>query len=146
MNTEVELTEYLDEMRRQVCSHCVERPAGGPPCAPLGKNCGVEMHLPQLIESIHQVKSVMLEPYLQHNRKDICEKCAFLYTSICPCPMDYLSVLVVQAVETVDQRHQERQKENTLPLSKQINPAVACCAVERTAASHPDCDWPRKFE
>jgi hypothetical protein len=29
-----------------------------------------------------------------------------LHTSICPCPMDYLSVLLVQAVEAVDRRHE----------------------------------------
>jgi hypothetical protein len=27
-------------------------------------------------------------------------------TSLCPCPLDDLAVLVVQAVETVDQRRQ----------------------------------------
>jgi hypothetical protein len=28
-----------------------------------------------------------------------------LHSSICPCPMDYLAVLLVQAVENVDARH-----------------------------------------
>ena len=43
--TLIERGEYLAEIRKQVCSRCVERPPGGPPCAPLGKQCGVEMHL-----------------------------------------------------------------------------------------------------
>src|SRR6266568_439667 len=105
MLTEPEIQEYLDEIRKQVCSRCVERPPGGPPCAPLGKNCGVEMHLGNLVESIHQVSSKLLEPYLERNRNDICQKCAFLDSAICPCPMDYLAALVVEAVETVDERH-----------------------------------------
>jgi hypothetical protein len=105
MSTAIELTEYLDEIRQQVCSRCVERPPGGPPCAPLGKFCGVEMHLAQLVDSIRQVRSPLIDPYLAHNREQICEACPFLRTGICPCPMDYLSVLIVQAVETVDQRH-----------------------------------------
>src|SRR6266700_998449 len=104
MVSEPVLAEYLAEIRNEVCSHCVERPAGGPPCAPLGKQCGVEMHLPQLIDAIHEVKSPLIQPYLEHNRSVICQKCPFLHDSMCPCPMDYLSILLVQAVETVDQR------------------------------------------
>src|SRR5437016_1604702 len=42
MLTELELAEYREEIRNHVCSRCVDRPAGGPPCEPLGKRCGVE--------------------------------------------------------------------------------------------------------
>jgi hypothetical protein len=105
MVAEAPLNEYLDEIRKQVCSICVERPVGGPPCAPLGKQCGIEMHLPKLIDAIHKVKSDSIQPYLETNRGAICTKCSALHSSICPCPMDYLSVLLVHAVETVDQRH-----------------------------------------
>src|SRR5438046_1261907 len=105
-----ELKEYADEIRNQVCSRCIERPAGGPPCAPLGKDCGVEMHLPELIEAIHEVDNPLIGAYLEHNRRGICEHCAFLHSSICPCPMDYLAVLLVQAVETVDERRREAVK------------------------------------
>src|SRR5262249_13675917 len=100
--------EYLDEIREQVCSRCVERPPGGPPCAPLGKVCGVEMHLPQLVESIRSVHSGLVEPYVRHNREGICAHCDYLESSICPCPMDYLAALVVEAVETVDRRRAGR--------------------------------------
>lgn len=105
MLSQLELDEYLAEIREQVCSRCVERPPGGPPCAPVGKQCGVEMHLPEIIDSIHHIKSGSIAPYLDTNRTRICEKCALLHSSTCPCPMDYLAVLLVQAVETVDQRH-----------------------------------------
>jgi hypothetical protein len=105
MATQIPVAEYLQEIRKQVCSVCVERPPGGPPCAPLGKECGIEMHLPQLIESVHTQRSASIAPYLAHNREAICEKCILHHGSQCPCPMDYLSVLVVQAIETVDQRY-----------------------------------------
>jgi|ERR1017187_4272537 hypothetical protein len=108
MVTQVELGEYLDEIREEVCSQCVERPPGGPPCVPLGKMCGVELHLENLVESIHQVRSNRIAPYLDHNRHEICEKCAFLHRSVCPCPMDYLAILVVKAVEAVDERRRQR--------------------------------------
>ena len=107
-----ELQEYLDEIRKQVCSRCIEKPAGGPPCGPLGKDCGIEMHLPELIESIHQVHSPRIAPYLDRNRSEICAHCSLLHTSICPCPMDYLGVLLVHAVETVDERHRQRTADN----------------------------------
>jgi hypothetical protein len=105
MVTAAELTEYLDEIRQQVCTHCVERPPGGPPCAPLGKQCGIEEHLPELIESIHGIDSASIVPYLDNNRHHICEHCPRLEKQDCPCPMDYLAVLLVQAVKTVDARH-----------------------------------------
>ncbi len=105
MVTEPEIQEYLDEIRKQVCSRCVERPPGGPPCAPLGKECGIEMHLPELIDSIHEVNSDYITRYLAHNREKICQHCELLDTDVCPCPLHYLAVLIVEAVETVDERH-----------------------------------------
>jgi hypothetical protein len=65
------------------------------------------MHLPQIVDAIHEVRSDWIEPYLEKNRERICETCAFWGSDICPCPMDYLAVLLVQAVETVDKRRQE---------------------------------------
>ena len=104
MLAEAELQEYRDAIREQVCTRCVERPPGGPPCAPLGKQCGIEMHLPHLIDAIHGVNSASIAPYLENNRHLICEHCPLLHSRDCPCPMDYLAVLLVQAVETVDAR------------------------------------------
>jgi hypothetical protein len=66
------------------------------------------MHLPEIIDSIHGVRSDSIGPYLETNRKRICEQCSFLHSSNCPCPMDYLAVLVVQAVEAVDRRREEQ--------------------------------------
>jgi hypothetical protein len=99
-----ELAEYLTEIRKQVCSKCVERPFGGPPCAPLGKTCGVEVHLPELIDAIHEVRSDWIGPYQDQARRSICQTCPQRSSSNCPCAMDYLAVLLVEAVETVDQR------------------------------------------
>jgi hypothetical protein len=107
MVAEPELADYLDEIRRVVCSRCIERPPGGPPCAPLGKECGIEIHLPELIDAIHEERSDSIVPYLRNNRSKICAHCPLLLTSDCPCPMDYLAVLLVEAVEAVDRRHEE---------------------------------------
>jgi hypothetical protein len=103
---QVDLTDYLEEIRKRVCSRCIERPPGGPPCAPLGKECGVEMHLPELVRAIREVRSDLIAPYLDNNRRKICEHCANRHSSDCPCAMDYLAVLLVEAVEAVDERYQ----------------------------------------
>ena len=114
MIPETKMTEYLAEIRKEVCSRCIERPPGGPPCAPLGKECGIEMHLPELVDAIHEVNSGSIARYLAHNRQKTCQHCDWLHTDVCPCPMDYLAVLVVEAVEAVDQRRewQKNQVEN----------------------------------
>jgi hypothetical protein len=114
MIAEADVAEYLDEIRKQVCSRCIERPPGGPPCLPLGKECGVELHLPQLIEAIHEIKSGSIIPYLENNQQRICEHCDRLDNfSVCPCPLKYLAVLIVQAVETVDLRRQQQTQAAT---------------------------------
>ncbi len=143
MMTELELADYRNEIRAQVCRRCIERPPGGPPCAPLGKNCGVEMHLDKLIESIHEVSSPFLEPYQEHDRREICEKCIFLHSSICPCPMDYLAALVVQAVEAVDERHRRDQES---PVPRKANLQAAHCAVANATGQLTNCEWPKKFD
>jgi hypothetical protein len=139
-----EAAEYLAEIREQVCSRCVERPPGGPPCAPLGKSCGIELHLPQLVDSIRGVQSSALAPYLDHNRNEICQTCALLHSSACPCPMDYLAALVVEAVETVDQRHEAvagASRSMTLPDDlDEIAQAFAQASGQWTG-----CDWPTRF-
>jgi hypothetical protein len=147
MIAEAELQEYFEEMRQHVCTRCVERPAGGPPCAPLGKNCGVEMHLPQLVESIRSVHSDAIEPYLEHNRRDICAHCDYLHSSICPCPMDYLSVLVVEAVEAVDRRRREREEIRAAPAPAEqaIGAEVVRAAYRRATGTWVGCDWSTTF-
>jgi hypothetical protein len=149
MMTELNVNEYLDEIRKQVCSCCIERPPGGPPCAPLGKQCGVELHLPELIASIHEMDSPLIEPYLDHNRCEICQKCAYLDSSICPCPMDYLAVPIVRAVDTVDQRRQRlglgRRDISSLPCSDEADLGAIAGAYEEALGRWMGCDWPTKF-
>jgi hypothetical protein len=101
------LDEYLAEIRVRVCSHCIERPPGGPPCAPLGKRCGVEANLEGLVAVAHSAISECIDPYVTHFHDDVCTICQFRTTRHCPCPLDYLLPLAIEAVEAVDQRHRE---------------------------------------
>ena len=106
MYTEERLAEYMDEIRKNVCSVCIERRPGAPPCLPQGKRCGIELNLPSFIEAVHEVHSDSIGPYVDNLHRRVCTCCAIRDTEQCPCPMDYLLVLVVQAVETVDMRRE----------------------------------------
>jgi hypothetical protein len=139
-----ELEEYLDEIRKEACSRCVERPPGGPPCGPLGKPCGVELHLPRLVEAVREVHSECIAPYSDNVHCRVCPDCALLHSSVCPCPMDYLAVLVVQAIEAVDER-QRRQRVGalvaSLPGGDRPWMQEVARAYEEAAGTWTGCDW-----
>jgi hypothetical protein len=149
MLAEAELQEYLDEIRKEVCSRCVERPNGGPPCGPLGKPCGVELHLPKLIDVIQEIQSHRIAPYLENDRKKICESCALHHSDFCPCPMDTLAVLVVEAVEAVRDRHHTRDRRGQVvaSLAGGHRPDVeeVARAYEEATGTWTGCDWPTAF-
>lgn len=149
MITEAEREEYLAEIRRQVCSQCKERPPGGPPCAPLGKPCGVELYLPELIEAIHEVQGELIEPYRQSKQRLVCSRCAYLNSDACPCPMDYWFVPILHAVEMVDQRRQHHARGHQLvaALPAQGHPDLTAVAraYEEAVGTWTGCDWTTRF-
>ena len=98
------IAEYLEEIREEVCRHCIERPDDGPPCWPVGKSCGVERNLPRIIEAIHAGRGSNLEPYVDHLHHDVCDLCEARDSEDCPCPLEYLQVLVIEAIAAVDER------------------------------------------
>jgi hypothetical protein len=148
MIPEADLLEYLEEIRQEVCSRCVERPEGGPPCAPFGKVCGVELHLLQLVEAVREVHSDHMGPYLDSTRRKVCQSCPYLHESCCPCPMDSLALLVVEAIEAVDARHRRR---HAMSLIEGL-PGVAAPGLEAVVRAYEEasgtwtgCDWPTSF-
>jgi hypothetical protein len=115
--TETEVREYLEVIREQVCSRCVERLPGGPPCAPLGKKCGIELRLPLFLQAVHEVDSPAIEPYLDNLHRCVCSQCSLRGCDSCPCPMDYLLVLLVESIEMVDRRRMERDSLAAAPIA-----------------------------
>jgi hypothetical protein len=99
-----ELEDYLFAIREQVCTHCIDRPPGGPPCAPLGKRCGIEVNLARLVDAVHAVRSPAIDPYIAEFHDEVCTHCSFRPTNQCPCPLDHLLMLAVGAIEDVDQQ------------------------------------------
>jgi hypothetical protein len=104
MATAVDLDEYLEELRDQVCERCICRLPGTPPCGEAGVGCGIEQHLEQLINICRSVDSPLIDPYIERLRDDICADCEFQDEPVCPCPLKYLLPLAVSAVETVEER------------------------------------------
>jgi hypothetical protein len=110
MYTQAELDEYLAELRGHVCSRCIERPQGGPPCAPHGKRCGIELHLAEIVEVCHAARGKQMEPYIARFHEDVCSHCAQHTSNQCPCPLDYLLLLAMEAIDAVDERKQSSER------------------------------------
>ncbi|MEX2306248.1 MAG: hypothetical protein WD738_01570 [Pirellulales bacterium] len=104
-----EFDEHLAELRAHVCSRCIERLPGAPPCGNLGKGCGIEQHVPKLVAICRSTDTALMDPYIEKLHDIICPQCEFKDTPSCPCPLDYLLQLAVEAVEKVERRRTARQ-------------------------------------
>ena len=104
-----QLDEYRTQLREEVCSRCIERLPNAPPCGPLGKGCGIERHLSELVQICRTTDSALIDPYIEQLHNLICPNCEFKDTPSCPCPLDYLLQLAVEAVEKVERRRARPQ-------------------------------------
>ena len=109
MNVQDDLEEHRIELRANVCSRCIERRTGAPPCAPLGKGCGIERHLSALVELCRTTNSALIDPYIKKLHDTICSDCEYKDSVLCPCPLDYLLQLAVETVENVECRRSDRR-------------------------------------
>ncbi len=110
MDNQDEYQDFLAELREHVCSRCIERQADCPPCGPHGKGCGIELHIPALVDICKRTDNVLMDPYIEQLHDTICVDCQLRDSPNCPCPLDYLLQLAVEAVERV-QRRRESQAE-----------------------------------
>ena len=108
MATTSEYDEHLAELREHVCSRCIERTPGCPPCSPHDKGCGIERHVPRLVEICRTTDSALIDPYIEQLHELVCPECEYRDTPNCPCPLDYLLQLAVEAVERVEHRRASR--------------------------------------
>jgi hypothetical protein len=109
METAHEYDEHLAALREEVCGHCIERLPGAPPCGSLNKGCGIEEHVPKLAAICRSTQSALMEPYIEKLHDEICPQCKYQDTPSCPCPLDYLLQLAVEAVEKVERRRAARR-------------------------------------
>jgi hypothetical protein len=104
----------MNAVREQVCSRCIERPPGGPPCGPLGKRCGIELHLDSIVDVVHRSRAAAIDPYIERFHSDVCADCAVHPSKECPCPLEYLLLLTVEAIESVDSEHADASSREAL--------------------------------
>jgi hypothetical protein len=100
--------EYLAEVRERVCAHCPEWETGQPPYQPACRSCGVELQLPQLVESIRDAGTGLSEFDPAPDRRTVCARCGCLDTANCPCAAAPLAGLVLRAVRAVEERRAQR--------------------------------------
>jgi len=133
MYTQPELDDYMAEIREHVCRRCIEKPPGAPPCAPQGKRCGIELHLAEIVEVCHVAQGKTMEPYIQRFHEDVCSHCSSQTTRQCPCPLDYLLLLAVEAIEAVDGRKTASTFETTADISG-AESLIVVSALDRTVS------------
>ena len=114
MSTTENYEEHVAVLRAEVCSRCIERQPGAPPCGPLGKGCGIEQHVPELVDMCRQTDSSQMVTYLNHLHEQICPTCASKDQPSCPCPLDYLLQLAVESIEKVELRRAARTQSATI--------------------------------
>ena len=47
-----------------------------------------------------------MDPYIEHFHDEVCAHCDYRATKDCPCPLEYLLELAVEAIEAVDERQE----------------------------------------
>lgn len=99
------LAEYQEALRENVCSRCIERRPGTPPCGPFGKSCGIERHVNELVRICRETQSQRIDPYIEKLHESVCAHCESKDSPWCPCPLDYLMLLAVEAIEKVQHQH-----------------------------------------
>ena len=88
------------------CVHVVSNVRRAGRLAPSGKRCGIEINLAALVDAVHGVHSLAMDPYIARFHDDVCTDCPNRVTDQCPCPLDALLLLAVEAIEGVDLRRQ----------------------------------------
>jgi hypothetical protein len=108
MRARAQYAEYLAEVRERVCSQCPETAPDQPPFGLRCRRCGVELQLPQVVESIHDACEELDEFDPSPGRRVVCARCGCLDGGICPCPAGSLTALLIRAVKAVDERREQR--------------------------------------
>lgn len=109
--------KYREAIHEKVCKRCIELAEDGV-CGLTGHDqCGVELHLPDIVKVVQSVKSLQLKDYVEELRKVVCGKCknknmdgTCQLRSDADCGLDRYFELVVEAIEEVDGKHGFKKK------------------------------------
>ena len=112
MNADSNLQEYLAEIREHVCSRCIEQASRRPTLRTAGKNCGIELNLERLVDRVHASAQQIHGSIHRDIARRSLPYCTNEPTNQCPCPLKYLLLLAVEAIENVDQRRSNAKLES----------------------------------
>lgn len=144
MRGRAEYAEYLAEVRERVCEQCRERVPGAPPFRPRCRYCGVELRLPELVESVHDAGEALTEFGPAPDPLTVCARCPCLDGGICPCPAAFRTAELVRVVKAVDERRRQRDAVRRLLHRQERHDAVPVAAMirayERATGAWVCCD------
>ncbi len=111
MPAEATCQEYLDELHKIVCGHCLEWLKGQVGTGALGAPAGIEAHLPRLIDALRRISKELSNADVACVCRISDPACPGREGQTGPCPMETLIALFVAAGEAVDQRHKQSEEE-----------------------------------
>ncbi len=120
--------EYLAEAREQICEPCRAQVPGANPFLARCRYCGIELRLPELVESIHDGGEALAEFGPAPDPLTVCARCPCLDGGICPCPAAFRTAELVRVVKAVDERRRQRDAVRRL-LRRQGRPEVISVAA-----------------
>jgi hypothetical protein len=98
--------EYLEAVRRRVCTVCLDRRDDGS-CGLSHRTCAIEAHLPHVGEAVLKIESARMDEYVAAIETQICGRCESGPAERCghrekgECALDTYLYLVVAAVPDV---------------------------------------------
>lgn len=106
------LEEYEQAVRDSVASACIDRADDGTCAPPAGQMCALELNLREIVKAVKAVKSERIDEYAESIRENVCMHCInqnlhgeCYYRDHLDCCLDNFMLLVVDAIEAVDEHH-----------------------------------------
>ena len=101
-------------LRNTVCAVCLDRKDDGSCALSGGRTCGLEAHLPRILEVVQTVHSSRMDEYVEAIRQRVCAVCEQDAQGVCraredgECALDAYLPLVVDALEEAERILKER--------------------------------------
>jgi hypothetical protein len=96
-------------VQQRVCAKCIDSDSLGNCLLTEGNACALRTYLPQIVEAVLSVQSMMLDPYVAALRSRVCSECRNQsFDATCSlrrsldCGLDRYFPLVIEAIEEVN--------------------------------------------
>ena len=102
------MQKYLEAIRKNVCSICVDSTDEGDCTLTEKEVCAVESFLPRIVDVIHNAQEDDLQTYINELREKVCAECRSNGDENCylredaNCALDRYFPLIIDAIKSVD--------------------------------------------